>query len=335
MRDILSQDEVNALIRGVSDGTAPLEGVGGQTSGVRSCDLTSQERGLSGRMPGLDRVFDSFLRTLRTSVEGLLGEIGGLSLTSVELLRYGGWVQRLTVPVSVNMFRISPLNHNGLVVLSPPLASAALEVAFGGKARRQALVEGREYSGIETRVLQRFVHRVLVEFQEAWQPIEPLEFSIVRSESNPAHAPVATDDAVALVAEFRVLLEADEELTLSICIPYAAFDSLRSKLTGEFGALAATRGKSWASQLQGQISEIRLGVKAELGSCHLSVRDVLGLKPGDVITLERRRDEPVLVHVEALPKFYGVPGLARDGHAVRILGRVKQNSGGPSAWSTP
>jgi flagellar motor switch protein FliM len=331
MNDILSQDEVDALLKGVAEGTTPQEGTGEQASGVRSCDLTSPERALSGRLPGLDRIFDSYLRLLRTSLEGLLGEIGGLTLASVELVRYGSWVRQLAVPVSVNMFRMNPLNYNGLVVLSPPLASAALEVAFGGKARRQALVEGREYSGIETRVLQRFVTRVLGDFQEAWQPIEHLEFSVVRSESNPAHAPVATDDAVALLTEFRVLLEADEGLTLTICIPYSALDSVRQKLTGEFGALAATKGKSWAGQLQGRIGEIKLGVKAELGSCHLNMREVLTLKPGDVITLERRRDEPVFVHVEDLPKFYGVPGLSREGHAVRILGPLNE---GPSSAAT-
>ena len=103
MSDILSQDEVDALLKGVSDGSTPLEGGDGHVSGVRSCDLTSQERALSGRMPGLDRVFDGFLRSLRSSLEGLLGEIGGLILSRVELVRYGGWVQRLVVPVRLTI----------------------------------------------------------------------------------------------------------------------------------------------------------------------------------------------------------------------------------------
>lgn len=323
MSEILSQDEVDALLKGVSDGAAPQEGSDQQPSGVHSCDLTSQDRALYGRMPGLDRVLDSFLRALRPSLEGLLGELGGVILGNVELARYGAWLRRLAVPLSVHMFRLSPLNYNGLVVLSPQLASVALEVAFGGKVRRQAVIEGREYSAIETRVLQRFVTRVLMDFQEAWEPIERLECAIVRSESNPVHAPVATDDAVALIAEFRVLLEADEGLTLTLCIPYAALDPVRSKLAGEFGMLTARRGESWARQLASQINDVRLEIKAELGSCRLSMRDVLALKSGDVVTLETRKDEPILVHVEALAKFHGVPGVARDGNAVRILGRTQ------------
>jgi len=327
MSNILSQDEVNALLRGVADGTTPVEGDEQETPGVRPCDLTSQERTLYGRMPGLDRIFDSFLRTLRGTMETLLGEIGGVTLAGIELVRYRSWLSRLAPPVNVNIFRLAPLHGNGLLVVSQPLASAALEVAFGGQSRRQTPVEGREYSGIETRVLQRFVARVLADFQDAWRPIQQLELSIVRSESNPAHAVVAMEDAVVLVAELRVLLEADEGLTLSIAIPYAARDPVRQKLTGEFETPDDERGASWASELRGRIGDVKLGIKAELGSCRMTLRQVMALGPGDVLTLEKKREEPIVMRIEKVPKFLGLPGVAGEGHAVRIVGWVRPERG--------
>jgi flagellar motor switch protein FliM len=322
MSQILSQDEVNALLKGVADGSVTTEGASQQSPGVQPCDLTRQERSLLGRMPGLDRAFDAFARALRTSLEAVLGEISGLTVVSIELLRYGNWVRRLPLPVSVHVFRLAPLHGNGLLVLSPALAAVALEVSFGGKGHRQAIVEGREYSVIETRVLQRFVSRILADFQHAWRPIEQLELSVVRSESNPGHAPVTSENAVALIAELRISLEADDGLTFSVCIPYGALDPVRPKLAGNVDMSDGGRATSWDGQFRARIGDVQLGVKVELGTCSLNVGSVLVLKPGDVLTLEKRRDEPVVVHVEGRPKFYGVPGIAGDGHAVQILGRV-------------
>jgi flagellar motor switch protein FliM len=328
MSQILSQEEVNALLKGVSEGSVTTEGGQQSPPSVRRCDLTRQERALYGRMPGLDRVFDVFVRLLRTTMEGQLGEIGGVTLGGIELLRYGSWVRRSTPPVSIHLFRLPPLPSNGLVVLSPALAAAALEAAFGGKIRRQTLIEGREYSSIETRVLQRFVARVLNDFREAWESIQPLDIAIVRSESNPAHAVVATEEAVVMVADVRILVEADEGLKLDICVPYAALDSIRSKLTGDVETLMEERGPGWGRQLRGRIEDVEVGLSVELGHCTLPLRSILRLKVGDVLTLDAGKEDPVLVRVEQLPKFHAVPGLAHDGYAVRVVDRVRGAHGG-------
>jgi flagellar motor switch protein FliM len=324
MSQILSQDEVSALLKGVEDGRVDTEAGAEATPSVRACDLTRQERALYGRMPGLDRVFDVFVRTLRGSLEGLLGEIGGVTLGGIELVRYGSWVRRFAPPVSVHMFRLAPLPGNGLMILSPPIAAAALEAAFGGKIRRQTLVEGREYSSIETRVLQRFVARMLEDFREAWESIQTLDLSIVRSESNPAHAVVATEDGVVMVADLRILVDADVGLGADICIPYAALDSLRNKLTGEFEAVLEERGPGWGRQLRGRLDDVAVGVSVDLGGCTLPLRSVLKLQAGDVLTLDASRDEPVVMRVEQIPKFTAVPGIASDGYAVRIVDRVRR-----------
>jgi flagellar motor switch protein FliM len=329
--DILSQDEVDALLKGVSEGATPAEGGGQSTPSVTACDLTSQERALYGRMPGLDRIFDTFLRILRSSIETLLGDIGGVSLGTIELIRYGSWLAQQSTPLSVHLFRLSPLPGSGLLVLSPALSGIALEVAFGGTTRRQTLIEGRGYSDIETRVLQRFAARILSDFEDAWEPIQPLELAVLRSESNPAHAAIATEEALVLVAEIRVLAQADEELPLMLCIPYGALDAIRPKLTGEFEVEDGSPGAQWSGQLRNSIGDLKLNVRAELGSCQMSMRQVLRLKPGDVVPLGTRRDEPILVRVEEKPKFYGVAGMAHEGHAVRITDRVRQGVTGLDA----
>lgn len=331
MGDILSQEEVNALLKGVSDGTAPGEEGGTRIGGVRECDLTNPERALYGRMPGLDRIFEVFVRGMRSTIETLLGDIAGISLAGIELIRYGTWAERLPVPLSVHMFRLSPLSGNGLLILSPQLSAAVLEMAFGGKARRQAVIDGREYSAIETRVLQRFVGQVLVDFQESWQSVYPLDLSILRSESNPSHATIATEDAVVLIAELRVLLEGEEGLTLTLCIPYAALDPLRTKLSGEIEGVQDERGASWYRALRGRIADVPVEIRAELGSCHMSMGEVMHLKAGDVLTLDTRREDTIVVRVENVAKLLAVPGVSREGHAVRIVDRIRPGAVGLKA----
>jgi len=106
---------------------------------------------------------------------------------------------------------------------------------------------------------------------------------------------------------------------------------VRNSLSGEIEGVSDDRGVSWGGVLRGRITDLRLKVQAELGSCQMNMRDVMKLKPGDVVTLDTRRDDAIVLRVENLAKFLGVPGVSRDGHAVRIIDRIVQGAAGRRA----
>jgi flagellar motor switch protein FliM len=322
MSQILSPDEVNALLKGVADGEIAAGGAASAPRGVRVLDLTSQERSLRGRLPGLDLVLDRFVRALRPSLGAFFGRIPAVAVTGVELVKLARVTERLTQPVCLQLFRLTPLRGQGVVVLRGPLVGTLLQVFFGGSLARIAPIGERELSSIEQRVLERFGARVLADLREAWRPVGVLELALVRSETNPAFAAITGPQDLVLQLDVQITAEGAEDGTLSICIPNGALDPVRHRLAARPGEEAEAPAAVWSDRMRALIADAELELSAELGTRRMRVREVLALAPGDVIPLGTGRDGPVLVRVEGRPRFVGAPGMSGGSNAVRVTGRL-------------
>jgi flagellar motor switch protein FliM len=209
-----------------------------------------------------------------------------------------------------------------MMVASPGLVAAMLQVFFGGRPGRKVPVATREVSAIELRVLERLAARVLQELQEAWRPVVPLEFAFARSESNPRFAAIAGTQDLVLVLEMRVEAEGAEEAAFSLCVPNAALDPVRQRLAASLDEPSGEPGTAWGDRWRQLIAGAELSVVAELGRHRLPLRAVLALKPGDLIPLGTGRDGPVVVRVEGRPRFQGAPGVSGSHNAVRVTARL-------------
>src|SRR5262245_43145417 len=323
MADILSQDEMNALLKGVADGTIPAGGdAGAARRGVQTLDLTSQERSLRGRMPGLELVLDRLVRGLRTSLAGLFGQQPPVAVTGVELVKFARVTERLPQPICLQLFRLTPLAGQGMLVVTPPLAAALLQVVFGGHPSRRTPLAARELSALEQRALERFATRVLQDLQEAWRPIAALELGFLRSETVPMFACIVPPQELVLHLDLRLDVDGSDDARLWVCIPNAALDPLRPRLQTPPGAESTGPRASWGDRVRAVLAAAELELSAELGTRRMRVREVLGLKVGDVLPLATGREGPVLVRVEGRPRFLGAPGVSAGSNAIRITGRI-------------
>src|SRR5690349_15073650 len=322
MSQILSPEEVNALLKGVADGDVAAGGDAGSARGVRVVDLTSQERSLRGRLPGLELVLDRFVRALRPSLGGFFGRIPGVAVTGVEVVKFARVIEGLAQPVSLQLFRLTPLRGQGMVVLRGPLVGTLLQVFFGGDVTRTAPVAEREFSSIELRALERFGARLLADFREAWKPVLALEFARARSETNPAFAAIVGPQDLVVRLDVQIAVEGAEQGTISICIPNGAFEALRPKFTATSGDETEPPPAAWGDRIRSVLAGAELEIAAELGTRRMLVREVLALVPGDVIALATGRDGPVVVRVEGRPRFVGAPGMSGGSNAVRVTGRL-------------
>jgi flagellar motor switch protein FliM len=323
MSQILSPEEVNALLKGVADGEIAAEGgAGTPPRGVRVLDLTSQERSLRGRLPGLELVLDRFARALRPSLGAFFGRIPGVAVSAVELVKLARITERLTQPVSLQVFRLTPLRGHGMILLRGPLVGTLLQVFFGGSLARTAPVAERELSSIEQRALERFGARVVADLREAWKPVAALELGRIRSETNPTFAPIGAPQDLVVQIDVQIAAEGAEEGTLAICIPNGALDPIRPRLLATAGEESEPPAAVWGERIRAALAGAELEVTAELGTRRMRVRDVLALAPGDVIPLGTGRDGPVLVRVEGRARFLGAPGLSGGSNAVRVTGRL-------------
>jgi len=309
---ILSEDEVDALLSGVRAGAVPA---GGRApgSGVQTLDLTSQERSLRGRLPGLELVVDRFVRGLRSSLGALLGQAPDLDVRGLELLRLARVTARLPQPAGLGVFRMPPLRGQGLLVVTPALVSTLLQVSCGGAPGHATPVAGRDLSAIEQRVLERLGARVLHELKEAFRPLAAIEFGQLRSETNPIFA------AIAGPQDLVVLLELPG---LWLCLPNAALDPLRHRLQAGVSSEGEAPGAGFGDRLRAALAGVDLEVAAELGTHRMRLRDVLGLRAGDVLPLRTGREGPVLVRVEGRPSFLAAPGVQGGSNAVRVTAHI-------------
>lgn len=326
MSDILSQDEVDALLRGVTEGTVATGGddapTGKAPEGVRSLNLTNQERSLRGRLPGLELVTDRFARNLRVSLGTFFGAVPNVVVGGVELMKLGTFMDRLPRPVSLQLFRLTPLRGQGLLVVTPPLVAALLQVFFGGAPGRHTPLPNREFSPIELRVLERLGAKVLADLHDAWRPVHPLECGWVAAESNPLFAAICGLGDLVMTIEMRIGVEGGEEMPLSLCFPNASLDPIRSLLSQIKMSHDddPARERVWRDRLQEALAATEVEVVAELGTRDMAMRQVLALAVGDVIGLGTGRDGPVLLKVEGRARFVGTPGVAGGANAVRVTG---------------
>jgi len=321
--NVLSQDEVDALLKGVGDGAVPTDApAGGARAGVQTLDLTSQERNLRGRVPGLELIVDRFTKSLRASVGGFLGTLPSVAVGAMELRKFGGFMQKLEPATSMQLFRMAPLRGQGMLVSSPGLVATLLQIAFGGRPNRKVAIAGRELSAIELRVLERLAARVLADFADAWRPVAAVDFAFQRSESNPRFAAIAAAQDLTLVLDMRIEIEGVEDAAVSLCIPNAALDPVRRQLQATIGVETDAPGESWGDRWREVIGAAEIDVQAELGTTRMPLGAVLALKVGDLVPLGTGRDGPVVVRVEGRPRFIGAPGISGGRHAVRVIARL-------------
>ncbi len=324
MSDLLSQDEVDALLKGVSDGAIPTGAAGAARGAVRTIELTSQEMSLRGRLPGLERLVDQLVRALGRSLGGLLGRVPEVTVTALELERYATLMGRVQPPVCLQLFRMPPLRGHGLVIVGPGVVAAFLERLLGGSASRRAAVAAREPSAIELRVVERIGTQVLRAFDEAWRAIESVEASVVRVETNPVYAAIAAPEDLVVRLELGIGLDGGETGLVTVCIPNATLDPVRERLrtVQTPGIDGPAPEATFTDRLREALGDAECEVSAELGSHLLTLREVLNLHSGDVLPLRTGRDGPIVVRVEGRARFLAAPGVSGGANAVRVTGRL-------------
>ena len=322
MSQILSQDEVDALLKGVADGSVETGTASGRKTGVQTFDLTCQERSVRGQWPGLEGILERFVGRVRTSLGAFLGAIPRVGVTGVEVVRLARVIGALPQPVSLQIFRMPPLRGQGMVVVRPELAAMIFEVFLGGNARRAKALAAREFTVIEQRVLGKLAGRVLQDLREAWRPLSPVEFAPVRSEQNPLFARIAPAEDAALMIELQVLAEGATEAQFGVCIPRAALDPILERLQSHPRDDSDTPIPAWRDRLLELIGDVELEVTVELGGRRMRLSEVLALRAGDLLQLSTGRDGPAVVRIEGCRRFLGAPGVVGGSNAVRIRERV-------------
>ncbi|MBI3014039.1 MAG: flagellar motor switch protein FliM [Candidatus Tectomicrobia bacterium] len=330
MGQVLSQEEVDALLRGVSDGEIETESEEVvDPSGVIPYDLTSQERIIRGRMPTLEIINQRFARLFRTSISAALRRVVDVSPISTDMVKFGEFLKTLPVPTSLNVFRLDPLRGFGLMVLETKLVFSLIDIFFGGSGRPSMKIEGRDFTPIEHRIIKNVVTMALQDMENSWVPVHPIKIAYVRTEINPQFVGIVPPTDVVVVISFE--METDQSTAaMIICIPYSTIEPIRAKLQAGFQSDRLEIDRTWIARVKEQLEEAQVNLVVELGRTSIKAQEVLKLRVGDVIPLDSDASEDLLVKVEGIPKFRGRPGVFRGNKALKVSSRIERHLGGSS-----
>lgn len=316
VHDILSQDEVDALLNGLGDGDLETEKVELDEHGKpRRYDFGNEERIIRGRMPTLEMINERFGRYLRISLFNMLRRSAEISVSGVQVMKFSEYVHTLFVPTSLNLIQFHPLRGTGLVVFEPKLVFTLLDNYFGGEGRFPARIEGREFTATELRVIRMVLNLCFEDLTEAWSPVMPVKFDFVNHEVNPQFANIVSPSEVVVISTFHIELDGGGG-DLHITLPYSMLEPIRELLdTGLQSDRSADDGR-WGRSMREELMIAEVQLSATLAQAKLTLEQVRQLKPGDIIPIDMA-DEFVAM-VEDVPMFRANYGEHNDKAALKI-----------------
>ena len=320
MNQVLTQDEINSLLRGLSEGDIEQDSIeaNNKNANAKKFDLANQERIIRGRMPTMELIHDRFARQFRLNLSKFLGRTCFANVGAIETVKFGLFMKKLPLPSSLHIFRMPPLNGYALMVVSAPLVFGIIDSLFGGgSGGAKARIEGREYTPIEIRLIGKVVMQALEVLKDAWAPIHPVDFLYVRSEFNPLAIAIVPPTDVVIIVTIEIELE-QESATLTLCTPYSTIEPLRGKLATGFQSTRLEVDTGVKQRMEENVKRTISSMTVQLAQGTIKTKDFLALQPGDVMTLDSNPSEEALVKIEGTPKYYGYVGSYRGNRAVRI-----------------
>lgn len=314
--DLLSQDEIDALLHGVDDGDIDVEESEGTPGEATPYDFTSQDRIVRGRMPTLEMINERFARHMRISLFNLMRRSADISINGIQMIKFGEYVHSLFVPTSLNMVRVRPLRGTALFTLEAKLVFILVDNFFGGDGRFHAKIEGREFTPTERRIIQILLEQSFIDLKEAWSPVMKVDFEYMDSEVNPALATIVSPSEVVVVCSFHIELDGGGG-NFHVTMPYSMIEPIREKLDAGVQSDRDDIDSRWSEALKEEVMSAKVGLSSTLLEKKVTLRDVMKFKAGDIIPIEM--PDKVVVDVGGLPSFRARYGQSKDKAALQII----------------
>lgn len=322
---ILTQVEVDALLKGLSNGDIKTEAERREEEsrdGIKPYDFSNQEKTIRGRMPVLDMINEKFCRNIRGSVFSLLRKAVDVTPEGSRTIKFEEFLRNLQVPSSLHLFQLSPLRGQGVLAIDPNLVFIVVDSYFGGDGRFHTRIEGRDFTNVEQAVIKKVVDVILKEIVDVWKAVYPLEFKYVRSEMNPHFVNIISPSDPVVICTFKMDIEALGN-KFFFCLPFNSLDPIKDKLYGGQMAETGEIDKKWSENLRDTFGHVPLGISSEIGKASIRVSELLNLKAGDIIQLDKKAKEPLELRIEGVPKLLVRPGVMDNNYALKVMSAKK------------
>jgi flagellar motor switch protein FliM len=329
MAQVLSQDEVDALLNAVNDDEAGGEkaadnGAFGEVEGqenIQPYDLTNQDRVIRGRMPILEIIYERFIRQFRVSLSNSLRKISTISMISTDLLKFGEFVNTLPIPSCMCIMRFNELRGPALIVFESKLAYAIIDSYFGGTDRPFTKIEGKEFTSIELSFMRRVMDMAMNDLEEAWAPVHRIDAQYIRTEINPQFVGVVPPSDVIITTTFEVEFESASG-TIMVVIPYSTIEPIKHKLSSSYQTENDVVDNLWTQSMNEHVGQAIATAIVKLGDTSMTVGDLVSLQVGDIIPLSQEVAGEIDIEIEGVKKLKCLAGEYKGNRAVQITRKL-------------
>ncbi len=313
--DILSQDEVDALLGGVDSGDVDTDNDGLEDGSARAFDFNNQERIIRGRLPTLEMINERFARYFRVSFFGLLRRTPEISVNGIQMIKFSEYIHTLFVPTSLSLIKMDPLRGTGLIMLDPKLVFILVDNFFGGDGSIHAKIEGREFTSTELRVIEKIVFMCFDDLVKAWEPVMAVNFNYHSHEVNPQMATIVSPSEVIVVSKFQIELDGGGG-DIHVVYPYSMLEPIRNLLDTGVQSDHGDIDERWAILLKEELMHAKIDMQALFVEKQVPLSDLINFKAGDIIPIDL--PEQVLVLAEEMPVIRGQFGEHQGNAAVKV-----------------
>jgi flagellar motor switch protein FliM len=319
-QDILSQDEIDALLHGIDGGDVETDEEQRPAGEAQSYDFQSQDRIVRGRMPTLEMINERFARLFRIGLFNMLRKAPEVSVSGVEMMKFSEYVHTLFVPTSLNIVKINPLRGTALCVLDPKLVFIVVDNFFGGDGRFFTKIEGREFTATESRVIRMVVDQAFSDLRNAWNPVLPVDFEYMNMEVNPQFANIVSPSEVVVVSRFHVELDGGGG-DFHVTLPYTMIEPIREILDAGVQSDRNEVDERWIRSLREEMKTADVNLSSTLTEVTVGLKDLMRMKAGDIIPVEI--PERVTVRAEGVPVLRGRLGQSNGNLAIKIDQQIR------------
>jgi flagellar motor switch protein FliM len=321
MDQILSQEEIDALLSAVDSGAIPEPAAvtppPAASRTVVRYNFRKPNRVSKDQVKMLQSIHESFARLYSGSLSTLSRSIAEMKLKSVEQITYGEFSMAFSPPTCVAIFTMDPLPGGALLEISADVLFLLIDRMLGGSGYLP--MKPREFTQVEQVLIERVSMRAMVDLQQTWQHAGTFGFRVARLETNPQFVQLTSPSEVMVVVTFGLRVgEVNGQLTLAY--PHLLLEPVMPKLNAQRYLAAAQREASpqEGKGLETSVLQADVVVRGVLAEAPISIRDLLALKPGMVLKLRQHVNAPAVIDVEGIPRFTGQPGVSNRRRALRV-----------------
>ncbi len=318
--DVLSQSEIDALLSAISTGEMSAEDIKKEDEGkkVKVYDFKRALRFSKDQIRSLTRIHENFARLLTTFFSAQLRTYVQITVASVDQIPFEEFVRSIPNMTLINVFEVPPLDGNILMEINPNIAYSMLDRLMGGTGTSHSNVDN--LTEIETKIMTNLFERSFDNLREAWENIVEIDPMMIELEVNPQFLQMISPNETVVVISFNTIIGETTGM-INICLPHVVLEPIVPNLSVRYWMQSNTKEMSpeQVQMLEKRVKQASLPVVAELGTTSISIEDFLMMNIGDVIELDQKIEDPLILKVGTLPKFTVQPGKLNKKMAVQVI----------------